>query len=911
MPDLSRIPLCSQYLGTLLRARPELRQWLSSPGNLHRRYGLTDLFQDLERTARSAPSFEGLLRTFREFKQRHFLRIGARDLLGMANLAETTGQLSDLATVCLQVGLDVLDQSPQWWADKEESRAWATWRGRLGLVVLGLGKLGGHELNYVSDVDLLYLYSHEGMEEALPDSIPVLVQRLFQWLGKLLSDHVDGDRVFETDLRLRPGGKDGPLVPSLSGAADHYLQHGRPWERQMLLKARPVAGNRSLGTAFLQEVRPFVFRRFLDFQALDEIRAMRDRILSEAPRPRSDWENFDVKLGVGGIREVEFLVQSLQLIYGGRHPELEEPNSLRSLQALRDLGLLSDSVAESLAQSYSFLRRIEHFIQLDQNRHSSRIPRSPESLLRICRAAGIGENVRDLFDRLQEHCRRVHEHFLDLFRSRDPHPRESITDGGEGSRDFPAAYPREARDRLEAHLRDFPADLHNALVRFLRPYGALRETEIREKILLRIERYLAHVRRRPGLTKVFHAFAPWMEEFFSGLGRSELLGELLAHNPSLVEGMATTHGAFPPGPVWERNAARVLDRGLDYEQEMEWIRRLKNERTVQIAREDLAGRLSDLELELELSGLADFVVRHTYGGVCRNLGLPRDLPLAVLGLGKLGSREMSYLSDLDLVFVYRPAPGESDDEIPGTVLRLVQRFMRMLSTPLQEGPGYAVDVRLRPTGNYGPLIVTERSWIEYYSRDADLWEIQALLRLRTIAGNPSVGRDIEGTASRICYGKRDESRVWARLCHLRQRMQEERAGEHPDLLDLKLGNGGLADVEFLVQGLHLARGHEKVFPAGGSVRSCLKSVLTSIGSGESECREVMVAFKALRALEHRLRLYSNAAGSKISPRQLHEMRALGLWPVKDAEESLENWQDLLRMRKTLRKALGAFCPSLV
>ena len=390
MNEIERIQESSQYLATLLRGRQDYTDWLLAGKNLHRRYPLTGLYEDLQKAARRAQTFSALLTAFRDFKQRHFLRIGGRDLLGWADLPETTGQISDLAAVALQVGLDVLSRHPDWWLAEAETKSWGRVREAAQLVVLGLGKLGGHELNYVSDVDLVFLHAPKPGREAPGGDASMFLERLCQWLSRLLAESAEGDRVFLVDHRLRPYGKDGPLVPSYAAAADYYLESGQLWERQMLLKARPVAGERSLGLAFLREVRPFVFRRFLDFQALDELRAMRDRIAAESARHRFGWEPFDVKLGMGGIREVEFLVQSLQLIYGGRHPQLDEPNTLRCLDRLLDLKLLDPAVVEELKASYIFLRRVEHWVQLDQNRQTQKLPQSEEARTRLALALGFG-----------------------------------------------------------------------------------------------------------------------------------------------------------------------------------------------------------------------------------------------------------------------------------------------------------------------------------------------------------------------------------------------------------------------------------------------------------------------------------------------------------------------------------------
>jgi [glutamine synthetase] adenylyltransferase / [glutamine synthetase]-adenylyl-L-tyrosine phosphorylase len=282
----------------------------------------------------------------------------------------------------------------------------------------------------------------------------------------------------------------------------------------------------------------------------------------------------------------------------------------------------------------------------------------------------------------------------------------------------------------------------------------------------------------------------------------------------------------------------------------------------------------------------------------------------VLGMGKLGSREMTYLSDLDLVFVYEPKPGEPENQIPGGVIRLIQRFMNMLNTPLHEGPGYSVDARLRPTGTYGPLVVTKKSWLEYYTTDADIWEIQALLRVRHIAGDPVLGRWIEDRATEICYCERGSDRVWPRICHLRDRMEKERSDETASDINLKLGMGGLADIEFLVQGKLLLEGCKDGAIRIRSVRQGVREFLKTIGETSGKADEISTVFGALRALDHRLRLHTNSASSKLNENQFEDMLSLGLWPPRFDGSSIETWQDILRLRREVRSILRMFCPDL-
>ena len=907
VPEINRIRLASNYLDTLLRRRPDYAAWLWDRKQLYRRYPLTDLYQDLQDQLRAADCMADLPRVFREFKQRHFLRIGGRDLLGLGSLEETTSQLSDLACVALQAGLDLLRRRPRWWLTDNQSALWQAHGPDCRLVVMGFGKLGGDELNYVSDVDICVF--RQGLESPAPASASLipLISRLAQQLRRLLADSVDGDRVFQVDFRLRPGGKEGELVPALEAAAEHYLNRGSSWERQMLLKARPVAGDRALGTALLRELRPFIFRRFLDFQAIDELRAMRDRILIEAGS-LNPIQGFDVKLGKGGIREIEFMVQAFQLIYGGRRPQLDEPNTLRCLTQLRQLELLPPEVVTELRAAYTFLRRIEHWNQLDQNRQTQKLPKSAEARQRLAVALGYDGDYDALEGQLERVCSLVHEHFSALFQSSFAAAADTETGDGEAggrtAKDFNDIWRRPACRALDAALNPFPQPVRAAVARTLAELFTSGRKVPEDLVTNRIQQYFQQAARRSGLMRLFAVPGPWLDDLCRGLARSALVASFLAQQPNLVEGPASSREL--QAGSWEQFADRLLASHQDFEEALEWIRRLKNERLLMVALADLAGSIGQPEVERTLTDLARFVVRKTYERMLDQQGLPANLPLAILGLGKLGSGEFNYLSDLDLMFVYDPLPGEAPDQIPQPVVRLIQRLNHMLSIPLQEGPGYAVDTRLRPTGNYGPLVATRGSWEEYYSGTADLWEIQALLRMQPVAGRRELTARLTETAHAICSRPRTPDEVWPRLCHLRRRMEQERGGDRGGWIDLKLGRGGVVDLEFLVQGLQLCAGVERPPTPPVSVRDALPEALAAIDIAGGEAAAVIVAFDTLRALEHRLHLHLNLSTSKLQEDQFEALLDLGLWPPTE-EGALASWDQLKAARRRIRGVWEKVC----
>jgi glutamate-ammonia-ligase adenylyltransferase len=523
--------------------------------------------------------------------------------------------------------------------------------------------------------------------------------------------------------------------------------------------------------------------------------------------------------------------------------------------------------------------------------------------------------------------------------------------------------PALAFNKLQETLKSYPASARSEILKgALGQFSHVRDPELLEKILVRVDAYFGSAARRIGLKRLFGTCEPWLAPFCRAIASSELVAALLSHNPALVEGHAMGSGIFIPAVQWEQSGAGLVETAEEYGEKLEWIRRLKNERTIQLALADLGGLLDFTALEEEQTFLADFIIRNTLKAVRQNLGLPAGLPLSVLAMGKLGSGEMSYLSDLDLVFVYAPEAHEPDDQIPGKVVRLIQRFMNMLYTPLQEGPGYPMDVRLRPTGTHGPLVVTPKSWLEYYESRTDIWEIQALLRIRHIAGEPELGQWIEDKASEICFRQRPPESVWPRICHLRNRMEKERAAETEWEIDLKLGMGGLADIEFMVQGQLLVGGStsesgcqtsQGPHPAPGvnavsgpcptgaesplshsgcsdvpplpegvegrgrgeglhwSVRRLVREFLkdtSKSGPGGIGSSEISEAFAALRALDHRVRLHTNSSAAKLDERRLEAMVLLGLWPPRFDGSSIETWEDILRLRREVRRAFKMFCP---
>ncbi|MEJ5300588.1 MAG: hypothetical protein WHS38_06330 [Thermodesulforhabdaceae bacterium] len=896
---------CSRYFAILLRRFPEHEEWLRQ--KLSRRFAITELYKSLSEKLFPLPEknlWTHVAKTFRSFKQQHFLRLGARSLLQMDSFSETVSQLSDLAITFLQTALKILLDHPDLWLSGDKDIViWEQARDRIKLVILGMGKLGGRELNFVSDIDLLFLYDAPSREEA--SIAQEFLPRLAQTLSLLLSDMIEGDRVFLVDLRLRPGGKDGELVPSLSYAVHYYLLEGKPWERLALIKAAPVAGDIGLGNQFLSEVHPFVFRRFLDFQAIDEIKKMRDRMLKETPQDQPG-PGYNVKLGKGGIREIEFLVQSLQLTYGGRKKNLRDRNTLRCIEELKNEGLLKDSEAKALSDAYVFLRELEHWVQLDENRQAHTIPRDPISFQRLVQALGCSD-TEELFNRLKTYTEVVRWHFERLFTASDNSKDQDLPE-----KELAPSYPTLPPWLEESLGADLARQSWEILVGEQNSkdmpnyFSPLSET--------RLKRWAQSVEKRPGLLK-FLASPKAKEKnvlakALSLVTRTPLMGELLIQTPSLAESFTEDFESehhICSHDVWKNRANEILLDTGTFEDALMWLRRLKNERLLHIALWDITFNPPIKDLEKELSLLADFFVQSTYRIVCSHVikRSPESYPLIVAAMGRWGSFEMGYRSDLDLVFVYNPQQNEERSEIPEDVTRLIQRFIRLISMYLQEGPGYEVDMRLRPTGNYGPLVVTYPTWEEYYENRADIWEIASLLRFRPIVGDPNLAEKLRNKARDFCFQDRPIEKVLKRLCELKTRMEEERTNESENAIHLKLGRGGLVELEFWCQATAIS-GKIPEINHPLIVLDTLPVVLDLWQMSESEKKELLRAYSVLRKLQHRVDLLGKNV-EEITEEDLDVLKKLGLW-AEDADlEKYQDWNDIQRLRRSIHSRWKRLC----
>ena len=771
----------------------------------------------------------------RRYRAAESARLVWRDVCGLDDVDATLAGSTRLAETCLQVALIALEA--------EFAMRHGVVRDRDGrpqrLVVFGLGKLGGEELNFSSDVDLVYGYEHDGESHGpRPLSAEAYFARLGQQLAKLLDEMTADGFCHRVDLRLRPYGNSGRVAWSFA-AMEQYFQHeGRDWERYAWQKARPVAGDLDAGERFLETLRPFVYRRYLDYGALDGLRAMKAAIAAEVARKELVD---DIKRGPGGIREIEFLVQALQLIRGGREPELRGRRLLPALQGLVDANQVTPEAGAALARAYRYLRRLENRLQMLRDAQTHALPERDEDRARIAGALQYPDWA-SLRGELARHRDVVTEEFSALLA-----PRRSQAAPDALERFWRALPDAGERDALaNAGFDDVPAT--DALLRdFARSPGVrglsdgtrarldrvlpilLQGAAASSQPLLALRRLLAllhNVLRRSAYLALLDEQPAALARLVEVVGRNALLAERLASHPLLLDELLD---ARVGGPLLDRGEIRaaclaVANDADDTEATLNALNEVRQALGFRIAMALRDGRQSAADSAQQLAWLADGVVARVLALAEREVaamhGRLADAQFAVIGYGSLGGEELGFGSDLDLVFLYDVArtgngePPQSDGPRPLDAsrwfARLAQKMVALLGAVTAAGRLFDVDVRLRPDGAKGLLVSTLGSFSDYQRDRAWTWEHQALVRARCIAGDSALCAAFERVRAGTLARTRDAASLRGDIVAMRRRMRAELdrsdpAGAAGGSFDIKQGDGGLVDLEFLLQALVLER----------------------------------------------------------------------------------------------------------
>ena len=871
MPSLADIPETSRYLGRLLAAKPalaaEVEASLDQP--------LTR--EDLSSWLAAQPAGEADLKAvLRRLKQRAYARIATRDLAGLAPLGEVVECMTLIAELAVTRAVEVIG--------KGLAERYGTPRGADGraqeLIVIGMGKLGGRELNVSSDIDLIFVYPEDGdTDGARSISNFEYFTRLGRSLINAIADVTEDGQVFRVDMRLRPNGDSGPLVCSFDMLENYFVTQGREWERYAWIKARPLTGGRHEELEAIR--RPFVFRKYLDFGAINAMRELHAQIRQEvAKKDKAD----NVKLGPGGIREIEFIAQVFQLIRGGRDPALQIKPTLQVLRRLADNGLLAAEAVAELSAAYDFLRRVEHRLQYLDDAQTHMLPTGDADRAIIARAMGYG-SFDGLLAELDDHRAAVARHFEAVFAdpNRGEHKHAGMwrgaggEDQGEEFAKLGYRQPREAAARVAA-LREGPRyqqlaasirERFDALVPQL--IQAAAEMPNPDATLLRSLDLLESISRRAAYLALLQQYPQALRKVAELVSSSSWAADYLQRHPILLDELLDPR-LLDVLPDWsgvrEQLAARLDELEPDTERQMDLLRETHHAQVFRLLAQDVAGLYTVERLADHLSELADILLDAAIGRAWlkmpkRHVETPK---FAVISYGKLGGKELGFASDLDLVFLFDdPAPEAGEN-----YARLGTRLNTWLSAQTAAGQLFETDLRLRPNGDSGLVVSSMESFRKYQLESAWVWEHQALTRARFSAGDTAVGEAFEKIRCEVLCQQRDLAKLRADIVEMRQKMMDSHATRgdlRETVFDLKHDPGGLVDVEFIVQYLVLGHSHAHPELTGNKGNIALLKMAADAGLIPGDLAEtVRNAYRDYRRMQHGLRL--NGTKARVAPEEV-------------------------------------------
>ncbi|NOZ11112.1 MAG: bifunctional [glutamate--ammonia ligase]-adenylyl-L-tyrosine phosphorylase/[glutamate--ammonia-ligase] adenylyltransferase [Gammaproteobacteria bacterium] len=904
----------SDYVSQSMLRYPELLTDLVTSGDLIRSHQVGQL-RDRVLSQFDSPMDEATLKQrLRQSRRREMVCIAWRDLAGWAPLDEVLAVLTELADTCISIALGQLHNG----LSQELGVPVGRDSGQgVGLVVLALGKLGGGELNFSSDIDLVFAYPEEGetvggtrggRQLTNQEYFIRLGRRLIQVLGETTEDGF----VFRVDMRLRPNGDSGPLALSFDAMEHYYQTHGREWERYALIKARIAAGDTHAGTDLLDRLRPFVYRRYLDYGAIDSLRDMKAMINRELQR-KGMTEN--IKLGPGGIREIEFMVQTFQLVRGGREPAIQQNNFAKTLSSLGDQQMMTDQALEQLKTGYDFLRRTEHRLQMVADRQTQTLPPPGPERERLAFAMGYADS--ESFDQALAHVSRaVHEQFEQIFvapqaqtdeASRNPLHDLWLGTLDEGSvqtilveagyQDSEAAWNllRGLRGgRFYSALSSVGRDRMDRLMPLLLAAAGLCADPL--STLRHVIGVLEAIGGRTVYLSLLVENPLALSQLIKLCSASAWIAQWISRHPILLDDLINPRMLYRPlefAPLDDELRqwlARLPED--DLEAQMNALREFRHSHVLRVAAVDISEAVDAAYVGRALCSIAEVVLGHAlnmaYGSLIKKYGIPggvdQGVGMVVIGYGKLGSLEMGYTSDLDLVFV-------CDDKVvggqtcgPKTIgnevfyARLGQRLLHILGTRTVAGMLYEVDMRLRPNGQSGPMVTNQSALRRYQQEKAWTWEHQALVRARPVAGDPGVGKQFMVLRKDILCLARDPQELATAVVDMRNKIAAEKRVAPPKFFHVKQDRGGIVDIEFMVQYCVLKWAEEYPDVTHHTDNIGILEDLANAGLLEQVPKQALVdAYRHYLSIEHRLKLTEQPPWVGEDELVVHRQKVMEVW----------------------------------
>ncbi len=899
--DARRAFLFSDFISGNCTRRPALLADLVHSGDLRRTYTAAHLADRLKATLAGVTDESDLIARLRRFRNREMVRIAWRDLCGWSSLAEVMADLSSLADIILDNTLTILTR----WQLSRSGSPDRPVDSHQGLVVLGMGKLGAGELNFSSDVDLVFSYSATNRLSQTISSDDFFTRIGRQLIRVIHTPTTDGF-VFRVDMNLRPYGNSGPLVMHADAMEDYFAGQGREWERYAWIKARPVAGDLAAGHDLLDRLRPFVFRRYLDYGVYESIREMKAGISAEMSRRGA--EN-NIKLGPGGIREIEFFGQVFQLLRGGVIPALQCRPILSVLACLAEEQIIADTVAADLSAAYCFLRTVENRLQMAKDQQTHQLPDDQDAAGWCRLALSMGFNNVPAFQRaLEMHTGKVQTYFEELLEP-DRHSRGIVTpqtpsdplkavwDGFDFDADragiaatLTAAGYHDPADviSLLRHLQAHPATqslsndgrkrLNRLVPLILKAAGdAVRPEQTLNRILDLIETietrsvYLAMLLENPKAIDLLAFLAD----------ASPMIVSLLAKHPVLLDELLDPRLLNDPPRRAEMETDIIHRLSMipadDLEFQIESLCVFKQANTLRVAAADVTGHLPLMNVSDRLTDIAEIILANVMNlaweylvarhgrPVSEYQGTALERGFAVIAYGKLGGLELSYSSDLDLVFLHAGESGQMTDgdrpiDVSQFFARLGQRVIHLLSTRTRAGVLYDIDMRLRPDGSGGVLVTHIDRFDTYQQETARTWEHQALIKARPVIGEPVLMDRFENIRKRVLTKRRDIASLQEKVIDIRNQLRQAHGSTHGDTFDIKHDTGGMIDIEFLVQYLVLRLSPDD--PALTEWTDNVRLIQTLIETGIIHDRQAYLlkqAYLSYRMVAHRLSLQEKPA----------------------------------------------------